>query len=171
MRDSSRFPCHHRVWLGPVLGWPWLVTEHCSQWSGYCSSDQGGGDSWWRGDRWQPGELSAGEPRPCQGRAWCQCFARLVTARLTSQTQTHWSHVICRGWPPVHVSMLLMNVSVEWTMNNTREESLGFCVTPPPCSLCGRLSEGRDRVLTIPATKKSLTDVSWQFAQALGKHF
>ena len=102
MRDSSRFPCHHRVWLGPVLGWPWLVTEHCSQWSGYCSSDRGGGDSWWRGDRWQPGELSAGEPRPCQGRAWCQCFARLVTARLTSQTQTHWSHVICRGWPPVH---------------------------------------------------------------------
>ena len=43
MRDSSRFPCHHRVWLGPVLGWPWLVTEHCSQWSGYCSSDQGEG--------------------------------------------------------------------------------------------------------------------------------
>ena len=168
MRDSSRFPCHHRVWLGPVLGWPWLVTEHCSQWSGYCSSDQGEGTAdgeaigdnlgnWVRGSH---GRVKAGPGvSVSQGLLPPGSLLRLRLTDLTS---------FAEAGP---LSMLLMNVSVEWTMNNTREESLGFCVTPPPCSLCGRLSEGRDRVLTIPATKKSLTDVSWQFAQALGKHF
>ena len=65
-----------------------------------------------------PEQLSAGEPRPCQGQAWCQCFARLVTPRLTSQT--HWSHVICSSSDPCPCSWWTSQSSEQWTIQEKK---------------------------------------------------
>ena len=125
MRDSSRFPCHHRVW-GPVLAWPRLVTRHCSQWSGYCSSDLRIG--WWRlliAVTSECGGAQAG----VKARPGVSVSQGLLPLRLTNSTQTHWSHVICssRACP---CSWWTSQTSEQWTMQ--RRKSRFLCHTPLP---------------------------------------
>lgn len=123
MRDSSRFHCHHRVW---VQSWP-------GQWQSIVLSDRDIVHKIWWYMIWLIGDRGVknqrGEPalmsRP--GLVLCPlCFASLVNTHCSQ------SHVICSSSESGHfLSLLLMNtVSVEfkWTMSG--EESPGFCVTP-----------------------------------------